>query len=64
MLGLILIQTVWHPDGSIQRVKYGTIINLKCEGIIKAILEHPKADQNTLFTNMEFLNHQECTLSQ
>ena len=32
---------------SFQRVKYGTIIN--CEGIIKAILENPKADQNTLF---------------
>ena len=32
---------------SIQRVKYGTI--KKCEGIIKAILENPKADQNTLF---------------
>ena len=35
------------PRSSIQRVKYGTII--KCEGIIKAILENPKADQNTLF---------------
>ena len=33
---------------SIQRVKYGTII--KCEGIIKAILENPKADQYTLFS--------------
>ena len=32
---------------SIQRVKYGTII--KCEGIIKAIFENTKADQNTLF---------------
>ena len=32
---------------SIQRVKYGTII--KCEGIIKAIFEDPKADHNTLF---------------
>ena len=32
---------------SIQRVKYGTII--KCEGIIKAIFENQKADQNTLF---------------
>ena len=32
---------------SIQRVKYGTII--KCEGIIKAIFENPKVDQNTLF---------------
>ena len=32
---------------SIQRVKYGTLI--KCEGIIKAILENPKADENTLF---------------
>ena len=32
---------------SIQRVKYGTII--KCEGIIKAVFENPKADQNTLF---------------
>ena len=31
----------------IQRVKYGTII--KREGIIKAILENPKDDQNTLF---------------
>ena len=28
-------------------VKYGTII--KCEGIIKAIFENPKANQNTLF---------------
>ena len=46
MWGLIWIQNVCHPDGSIQRVKYGTI---KCEGIIKAILENPKADQNTLF---------------
>ena len=32
---------------SIQRVKYGTII--KSEGIIKAIFENSKADQNTLF---------------
>ena len=57
-------QTVWtqiRPDktskhfetrmvlkkSSIQRVKYGTII--KCEGIIKAVFENPKADQNTLF---------------
>ena len=32
---------------SVQRVIYGTII--KCEGIIKAILGNPKADQNTLF---------------
>ena len=32
---------------SIQRVKYGTIIEY--EGIIKAILENPKADQKTLF---------------
>ena len=32
---------------SIQIVKYGTII--KCEGIIKAVFENPKADQNTLF---------------
>ena len=37
---------------SIQRVKYGTIIKvkygtiIKCEGIIKAILENPKANQN------------------
>ena len=30
-----------------QRVKYCTII--KCEGILKAIFENPKADQNTLF---------------
>ena len=30
----------------IQRVKYGTIIKL--ERIIKAVLENPKADQNTL----------------
>ena len=29
------------------RVKYGTLI--KCEGIIKAILENPKADQITIF---------------
>ena len=40
------------PDGiekesSLQRVKYGTII--KCEGIIIAILENSKADQNALF---------------
>ena len=51
MSGLIWIQTVLHPEGieksSIQRVKYGTII--KCEGIMKAILENPKDDQNTLF---------------
>ena len=33
---------------SIQRVKYGTIM-IKCEGIIKAIFENPKADKNTLF---------------
>ena len=32
---------------STQRVKYGAMI--KCEGIIKAIFENPKADQNTLF---------------
>ena len=32
---------------SIQRVKYGTVT--KCEEIIKAIFENPKADQNTLF---------------
>ena len=32
---------------SIQRVIYVTIV--KCEGIIKAIFENPKADQNTLF---------------
>ena len=30
-----------------QLLVYGTII--KCEVIIKAILENPKADQNTLF---------------
>ena len=30
-----------------QRVKYGIIT--KCEGIIKVILENPKADQNTPF---------------
>ena len=47
MSGLIWIQTVYHSDGSIQGVKYGTI--LKCEAIIKAIFENPKADQNTLF---------------
>ena len=37
----------WYrkKKSSIQRVKYGTII--KCEGIIKAIFENPKAD--TLF---------------
>ena len=49
--GLILIQTVWHPDGierkSIQRFKFGTIV--KCQGKIKSILENPKADQNILF---------------
>ena len=33
----------------IQRVKYGTII--KCEGIVKAVLENPQADQNTYFRN-------------
>ena len=33
----------------IQRVKYGTII--KCEGIVKAILENPQANQNTFFCN-------------
>ena len=32
---------------SIQRVKYGTM--KKCEGIVKAILENPKAGQNKLF---------------
>ena len=47
MSGLIRIQTVSNPDGRIQRDKYGTII--KCEGIKKAILEHPKADQNAPF---------------
>ena len=36
---------VWKK--SIQRAKYGTLI--KCEGIIKAILENPKAEQNTRF---------------
>ena len=35
---------------SIQRVKYGTMI--KCEGMIKAMLENPKADQNTLFSQI------------
>ena len=38
---------VVKKKSSIQRVKYGTII--KCEGIINALLENPKADQNTLF---------------
>ena len=38
---------VLKKKSNIKRVKYGTII--KCEGIIKAILENPKADQNTLF---------------
>ena len=56
MSGLIWIQTVLHPDGieksSVQRVKYGTMI--KCEGIIKAILENPRADQNTLFPKYVF----------
>ena len=37
-------------NSSIQRVKYGTI--LKSEGIIKAIFENPKADQNIFFANM------------
>ena len=38
----------WYwKKSSIQRVKYGTII--KCEGMIKAILENPKAKQKTLF---------------
>ena len=54
MSGLIWIQIAWHPDGiekySIQRVKYGTII--KCEGIIKAILENAKSDQNKFFRDM------------
>ena len=36
---------------------------IKCEGIIKAIFENPKADQNTLFDNMKFLNHLDCTFS-
>ena len=31
---------------------YGTII--KCEGIIEAILEHTKADQNALLHKMHF----------
>ena len=38
---------------SIQRVKYGTII-IKCEGIIKGILENSKADHNTLFRRYVF----------
>ena len=50
MLGLIWIQTVLQPDGRIQRVKFGT--RIKCEGIIKAILEHPKAYQITLFSQL------------
>ena len=45
MSGLIWIQTVLKKP-SILRVKYGILI--KCEGIIKAIFENPKADQNTL----------------
>ena len=55
--------TVLIKKSSIQRVKYGTII-IKCEGIIKAILENPKADQNTLFRRNVFLNHLECPFSQ
>ena len=35
---------------SIQRVKYATII--KCEGIIKALFENPKADQKQFFAIM------------
>ena len=38
---------VTKKNSSIQRVKFGTII--KCEGIINAILENPKSDQNTIF---------------
>ena len=45
--GSKLFDTLMVPKkSSIQNVKYGTII--KCEGIIKAMLENPKADQNTL----------------
>ena len=31
--------------------------NNKCDRIIKVLLENLKADQNTFFTDMEFLNH-------
>ena len=51
---------------SIQRVKYDTMI--KCEGIIKAMLENPKADQNTLFVMYVIFEpprvYLECTFSQ
>ena len=47
---------------SIQRVKYGTII--KCEGIIKAILENPKVIKIHFFADVLFLNHLELTFSQ
>ena len=38
--------------------KYGTL--MKWEGIIKAILENPKADQNTLFS--KYLNYETTTV--
>ena len=42
---------LWYwKRSSIQKVKYGTI--RKSEGIAKAILENPKSDQNTLFTDV------------
>ena len=43
------------PWWYLKRVKYGKII--KCEGIIKAIFENPKTDQNTLFSKYVFFNH-------
>ena len=59
MSGLIWIQTVYHPDGIEKKIQHlkscGTII--KCEGIIKAILENPKADQNTFFGRYVIFAH-------
>ena len=51
MLGQIWIQTVWHPDciKKIQHPKSKIWHNNKHRGIVKAIFETPKADQNTLF---------------
>ena len=39
-----------------QRVKYDAII--KCEGIIKAILENPKSDQNTCTLFRKYIRFQ------
>ena len=46
-IGPDLDRTVWHPNGI---EKNPTIKELNmAQGIIKAIFENPKADQNTLF---------------